>query len=578
MRREIASAALRLGKSEDASAVVDALLAHAEDAKDPMIPQLLWLAYEPRLVKNPTAEVAFLAKNAGGNALIADQIVPRAVQRLVATGKPEDLNACVKLAAGATDATRVRTLRAMTDAVGSRTLDEPADWKAAKVEFAKDGSRDVAALVNSLGVKFRDPTAVAKALKIAADDTAPLADRLAAVRDLGVSRSPTAVVPLLDFTTKEAAAELRAEAIRALGFMDAPDIAGKLIAAWPTLSPTLKNEAVNVLAGRKEWAAALLKAVGDKAITRTELTDNTIIRIQALKDKNLDAAVEKVWGRVRSTPADLAKLIDTMRGELAKAPGSFDKGKKIFEQHCAKCHKFDGGGHEVGPNIEGAGRDIEYLLVNVLDPNRVIGAPYFLRTVRLENGRVETGILHAEDDKTVTLKQENAQLKTIPKKDIEENTIQEKSLMPEGLGYSMTTQDFRDLVRYVMANPFLTTVRVKTWVRDATPPAGVSGRIELADGVPSATIWAEVTAPAALKTRLLLGVREDCDVSVNGSKPVRVKGSGRDAEPDQVAVDVDLKEGRNEIEITVPKTEAKGAAVYARLLDPERKLRYPDAK
>ena len=123
-----------------------------------------------------------------------------------------------------------------------------------------------------------------------------------------------------------------------------------------------------------------------------------------------------------------------MRGELAPAPASFDRGKVVFDNQCAKCHKFDGRGSEVGPQLEGAGRDIEYLLVNVLDPNRVIGAPYFLRTVDLLNGRVETGVLAAEDDQSITLKTENGVLKQIQKKDIDEPVkVQEKSLMPEGL-------------------------------------------------------------------------------------------------------------------------------------------------
>ena len=32
--------------------------------------------------------------------------------------------------------------------------------------------------------------------------------------------------------------------------------------------------------------------------------------------------------------------------------------------------------------------------------------------------------------------------------------------MPEGLANNMTVQDFRDLVRYVMAHPFLTDVKI----------------------------------------------------------------------------------------------------------------------
>lgn len=140
---------------------------------------------------------------------------------------------------------------------------------------------------------------------------------------------------------------------------------------------------------------------------------------------------------------------------------SFARGKLVFENSCGKCHKFDGKGAEVGPPLDGAGRDIEYILVNVLDPNRVIGAPYFLRTARLTDDTVFSGLLAEEDDKTITLKLENAVLKKIKKEDLAEPVrISEKSLMPEGLGYNMTAQDFRDLVRYLMANPFVTDASV----------------------------------------------------------------------------------------------------------------------
>ena len=48
-------------------------------------------------------------------------------------------------------------------------------------------------------------------------------------------------------------------------------------------------------------------------------------------------------------------------------------------------------------------------------------------------------------------------------------------MMPEGLTAGMTPQDFRDLVRYVMANPFLTDVTVN----GKPVSAGVPGRITL---------------------------------------------------------------------------------------------------
>ena len=64
----------------------------------------------------------------------------------------------------------------------------------------------------------------------------------------------------------------------------------------------------------------------------------------------------------------------------------------VFDNNCAKCHKFDGRGNEVGPPLDGAARDIEYMLANVIDPNRVIGAPYFLRIVRTDGRPGRAGV------------------------------------------------------------------------------------------------------------------------------------------------------------------------------------------
>jgi putative membrane-bound dehydrogenase-like protein len=585
VRLEFAYLAMRLSKGKEP--LLHALLKRGEDAADPNIPQLLWTAYEPALASKPKDELSWLKNNAPGNALITDTIVPRAMRRLVATGKAEDLGVCVAFVTDLpASAGQMKALEALVSAIGNRTVDAPPDWKAIEKKLSASANGDIRRLTNSLAVKFRDPEAVRKALAVARDSGRETAERAAAIRDLGVARDPATLQPLLDLTRQDGAPELRTEAVRALSGFEAPKLSKDLLAGWSKFPPSLKNEVVNVLAGRKEWAADLLVAVGSKKVDRTALNDNTILRIQALKDANLNAQVEKVWGRIRATPAELNLLIDKMRGELAAAPGSFDRGKLVFDNQCAKCHKFDGRGHEVGPNIEGAGRDIEYLLVNVLDPNRVIGAPYFMRTVNLLNTRVETGVLHAEDDQSITLKTENGVLKQIQKKDIDEIKVQEKSLMPEGLGNNMSVQDFRDLVRYVMANPFVQTVeggysrlRFKKdadSVKPFVPKVGVSGRISLPDvELSRVTLDFKVIAPADMTVRLLVGSKTDYEVTVGGRQKVAGKGSGSAAQPDQSSVEVKLAKGENRVTF-VTEHGGKGEAVYLRFHDPDRKLRYDE--
>src|SRR5262249_37622793 len=158
-------------------------------------------------------------------------------------------------------------------------------------------------------------------------------------------------------------------------------------------------------------------------------------------------------------------------------------------------------------------------------------------------------------------KGENNVLKVIAKKDIEVMEVQSKSLMPEGLANNMSVQDFRDLIRFVMAHPFLTDVALAPGPLalrdigslrpgDATngrvpwtgPVVGPAGRIPLPAGKRDVDavvyVSTEVTAPAALRTRLLVGSGGAVRVWLNGKEVYNGKPSNGAAAPDQASVDV----------------------------------------
>jgi putative membrane-bound dehydrogenase-like protein len=597
VRLQLASTALRLAGKHDTGPILHNLLQYPEDAKDPAIPQVLWLAYEKHLSKE-RGDLDWLRDHAVGNALITDTIVPRALRRLAAGGKADDLKACVAFLAGLERApVKRRALEGLTTALKGRTVDAPDNWKETYAALLKDGDAEVKKLAQALAINFRDPVAARAALAAARDPKRPPQARAAAVRDLAVARLDEAKRPLLEMLLSENDVELRQEVCRALSGLDGDDIPAAVLKGWKGYPPPVRVEAVNLLAGRKDWAGKLLDAVGDRTVPRTDLTDNTILRLRAFKDSKLDDRIKAVWGNIRDTPPDLNKLIEQMRGEVGRGTASFERGRKVFDNQCAKCHKFEGRGHDVGPALDGAARDIEYLLVNVLDPNRVIGAPYFQRFVVLKKGQVETGLLAAEDADTITLKNENAALKVIAKKDVERVEVKELSLMPEGLTKNMSVQDFRDLIRYVMASPFVTEgqasqalpTNVATAISPESPTgvrganwsplsAPVTGRLPLpaTKEKAAAFVQAQVTAPKALKTRLLLGANADVKAYLNG-RLVYEGRPGNAANPDQAGVEVELTAGANQLLIRADY-QGDREAVYARFLDPDRLLRYPEPK
>jgi len=584
IRRELASAAIRLAEKHDVKPLVHALMSHKEDAKDPVIPQLVWLAYEKSLItarsrepgdpkpKDPPVadELDWLAEQAPKNEFVRDQIVPKVMRRLVATGKPADLKLCIEFVAKLKDTpSRERALDGIVIALAGQTVNAPEGWAALEPELRKD--RVLAGFANKLAVSFRDPAAIQRAITIATDPGLSREMRSEAIRQIGLLKPAEGSQVLLDLVSREKVADLRAEAVRAVASYDSPAVGESILKMWKELPAEVQDDAVNTLASRKDWAKLLLTAMDKKTIDRAAATDNTILRIQAFNDAELNKLIEKAWGRTRPTPKELNDLIEKTRASLYEAPASFARGRAVFENTCGKCHKFDGKGADVGPALDGAGRDIEYLLGNVLDPNRVIGAPYFLRTARLLDGTVQQGVLAEEDDKFITLKIENGVLKKIAKADLD-GAVQtvEKSLMPEGLGYNMTAQDFRDLVRFAMVNPFLTHVKINGEAK----AFGVPGRIATPDtkGSP-AVIEAEFTAPDDTKTVLLVGSTADFDVRLNGKPVGSGKGTGAKVAPDQVLFEVTLPKGTHTL--TIAAKQGNGV-VFARFADPDRKLRYPD--
>ncbi len=607
VRLQLASTAGRL-KKQDVLPLLHNLMKHKEDARDPMLPLMIWLAYEPRVVGQRNGALDWLRANAPGNALVLNDILPRTVRRLVATNKADDLAAVVAFLADLKDAdARRRTLTALADALKDRQLDAPPQWKALFPQLVKDSDAKVQQLARKLAVNFQDADAIRRSLTVALDQSQPPEARISAINDLALAHPKEAFGPLQRLVKYDADVSIRVQACRALASYDQPELAAKLLEDWKLYPARLRSEAVNVLASRKPWAKALLIAVGGKRVPRTDLTDNVIVRIRAFNDKNLNKQIETVWGRFRDTPKELNALIGKMRAQMYGGRASFARGRKVFEAQCSKCHKFDGSGHEVGPQLDGAARDIEYLLVNVLDPNRVVGQPYYMRTVLLNDGKLESGLLHAEDEQSITLKMENNVLKTIQKKDIDGKVqVQEKSLMPEGLANNMTVQDFRDLVRYVMAHPFVTNAAlvvpktakqrdamIRDWekrdpklpfgyVADKYLEAGVAGRMQLPKlgkgELKSIFLFTGVNAPEAgppMKTRLLLGSAARLRVWVNDKLVYTGQPGGPQAAPDQAEVEVQLNPGQNSIYFEATY-EGDGHALYARLLDPNRRLTYPE--
>ena len=421
----------------------------ADDASDPNLPYLLWYALEPLAEVNPTQALELTAKSR------VPSLLPLMARRVGAIGTPEAVGQLIAGAAAASDTNhQLAYLRGISDGLkGKRQFPMPKEWPAAFTRLVTSSSADVRGQAQALAVVFGDKTAFAALRKVLADPKADATTRQAALASLVEARDAE-LVPVLHALVGEPA--LRAAALRGLAAFDDPKTADVVLAGYGSFSLAEKRDALATLAARPGSAKALMAAVAAKKIPPSDVSAETVRQLRNLGDKELDRSIADLWGIVRDTPADRAKLIAEWRKKLSapsKAPSpDLSLGRAVFARTCQQCHTLYGTGGKVGPDITGSNRaNLDYLLENVFDPSAVIPKEYAATVLSLADGRTVTGIIKEETKAALTVMTDRETL-TIPVGDVERRNASELSMMPDDILKQVNETELRALVAYLQ-NP-----------------------------------------------------------------------------------------------------------------------------
>jgi len=363
----------------------------------------------------------------------------------------ESLPALVRILGAARDpAVQVDILRGLRDATQGRPrLPMPPGWEPVEARLIASESPEIRALATSLGLTFGSPTALTSLRTTLGNASAPAAQRQEALRAL-LSVRDSSLPPTLQGLLADPA--LRGAAARALATFDDPATAPAVLAAYASFAGGERRDALTTLASRPADARALLSAVASGSVPPKDLTAEVVRQLRNLKDDQVNTALTQVYGTIRDVPADkqadIEKYTRIFRAG-GSTPGDAIRGRAVYAKVCQQCHLlFDIGG-QVGPDLTGANRgDLDYLLQNIIDPNAVIPNEYQASTLELKDGRVVTGIVKQQDDRSVVVATANESVR-LPRADIVETMLSQLSMMPEGLVAPLADQEFRDLIYYL---------------------------------------------------------------------------------------------------------------------------------
>lgn len=286
-------------------------------------------------------------------------------------------------------------------------------------------------------------------------------------------------------TDPKASMEQRIEANRALLAMDLMATIQQL-AKKNDLSDNVKAAATVVWAEKggnaaAENAASLLESMEDaenaevifRAFTRFEggaaLLNNAlknrklkeyianaglrVVQTSGVDMENLDATIREIGG-IQPIGIELSAQERKALLDEAMASGNRGRGRNVYrktELLCASCHRIDGVGGVIGPDLSSVGTYLSpgMILESIVKPSAIIKQGYETVNITKNNGQIITGVLQRKTDKATLLRISNGDIISVANAEIQKTEVSPVSLMPPGLTASLNREELKDLIYYL---------------------------------------------------------------------------------------------------------------------------------
>ncbi|MFN9717612.1 MAG: neutral/alkaline non-lysosomal ceramidase N-terminal domain-containing protein [Planctomycetota bacterium] len=281
------------------------------------------------------------------------------------------------------------------------------------------------------------------------------------IRGLALRFSETAMrvagedqIDVTEFTSPQMPPTLQKAATTILALRSDESSMRQLIQLWPTLTPELRQNVIEIAESREAAIALLLSAKE----TMTSQDFNAAQRDLLLnhRSENVKTLARELFGEDHLTVR--SAVVDDFRSQISdlKLEMSRDEqvaaGKRVFEKRCATCHRLQDVGREVGADLAALkDRSTDSLLTAILDPNKAVEAKFLTYSVVTKEGLQYSGMLKSETGGSMTLIGSDGVASTIPRAKIEELVSTKRSLMPEGLEKDLTVQDLASVIAFVQS-------------------------------------------------------------------------------------------------------------------------------
>lgn len=136
---------------------------------------------------------------------------------------------------------------------------------------------------------------------------------------------------------------------------------------------------------------------------------------------------------------------------FAATTGDAGRGRVLFEDRCMRCHRVEGRGGALGPNLSLIGRVRTYdaLLAAIREPSASVGAGYRAVTLVTPEAERVRGVVKGEDAFSIQILDVSGRLQGYSKRDLAELVREERSLMPAFGPDRLSDAELDDVIAYL---------------------------------------------------------------------------------------------------------------------------------
>lgn len=488
----------KLGKAEPRLRLETLMaLSSAEETRD--LNAALWKVY-PSLDDSWTEStlVSIFARDPEGSILAAADLADPALARktvaaLASRLADDDANAAAKLLVKlSAKSAKANPLKQTVLETVTRTLkqDAVADWnsdlaKAFRAFLSADESVATASLPliarwdqkSELTPELK-PVIKPLLAKVASDETPDDQRAQIAAGVLGLRNLNPDIVPSIGkLLVSNSSTPLKRRVAEAMGSVPDEAVGAEMVKLYPQVSFEARDPLFAQIIKRPEWAQLLVAAVEKKQVELAHLGPALLHRLRTHADASVAKRAGDVIDEIRGPALKEKDAVIKQFAAAVEERGNLTKGRELYTQNCANCHKFKGEGRDVAPDLTGMGAHGAHdLLMHIVDPNRVVEPNFISFSIETKDELTFDGIVARENRDTIVLRNATQDYE-IKQGDVKSRRSSGMSLMPDGFE-ALGKEGLRDLIAYICADEGKYRILDLSSAFTADSTKGIYGRVE----------------------------------------------------------------------------------------------------